>query len=72
MNGEHAKLPRSQSVVAHPAVLTVESRLEKDDFYFPKSLEDDVNLWTPDDVLRFLRLGGLEDVCGERSTSYLG
>ncbi len=35
-----------------------------DDFFFPRSLDDDVNLWSTEDVLRFLRLSGLEDISG--------
>jgi hypothetical protein len=49
-------------------VLELSSKISPEvdpDFYFPKSLDDDVNLWSVDDVLRFLRLSGLEDICSK-------
>ncbi len=41
-----------------------------DDFFFPRSLDDDINLWSTEDVLRFLRLSGLEDISGITFFSY--
>jgi hypothetical protein len=36
-----------------------------DDFFFPRSLDDDVNLWSTEDVMRFIRLSGQEDIAGK-------
>lgn len=33
--------------------------------FFPKSLENDVSLWSPSDVARCLRIFDLEDIAGE-------
>ena len=35
-----------------------------DEFFFPRSLDEDVNLWSTEDVLRFIRLSGQEDIAG--------
>ncbi len=37
---------------------------EIDDFFFPRSLDDDVNLWSTEDVIRFIRLSGQSEIAG--------